>query len=102
MPVTPPFVVDPGPEGQLVELPALQRLCGNDSHSGVGWTYVHGPTLAPDTDAGERERWSDVVLAGYLNRAVARTNPKLPAAAVRRVVEEVVRSASPSVIEDHR
>ncbi|MEJ7891851.1 MAG: type I restriction endonuclease subunit R [Solirubrobacteraceae bacterium] len=96
------FVVDPGPEGQLVELPALQRLCGDDNHAGVGWTYVHGPTLAPDLNPDERKRWGDVVLAGYLRRAVERINPALPAAAVDRVLDEVKRPGSPSPIQDHR
>ena len=97
------FTVDAGPEGQLVELPALQRLCGDGaSQPGVGWTYIHGPTLAPDTGSGERTRWSDLILQGHLHRAVQRINPRLPAAAVQRVIDEVSRTASPSVIEDHR
>lgn len=97
------FTVDPGPEGQLVELAALQRLCGDgEAQTGVGWTYVHGPTFAPDSGSGERERWSDVVLQGYLRRGIQRLNPDLPAAVVRRVVEEVTATASPSVVEDHR
>src|SRR4051794_25187323 len=97
------FTVDSGPEGQLVELPALQRLCGKgDTHSGAGWTYIHGPTLAPDAASGERHRWSDVVLGGHLRRGVQRLNPHLPTPAVQRVIDEVKATASPSVIEDHR
>src|SRR3954463_5574468 len=103
MPVGELFVVDGGPEGQLVELPALQRLCGDGaSHVGVGWTYIHGPTLAPDAGSGERTRWSDVILDGHLRRAVQRINSELPAPAVQRVIDEVKATASPSVIEDHR
>lgn len=97
------FIVAPGPEGQLVELPALQRLCGDgSSHVGAGWTYIHGPTLAPDIGSGERQRWSDVVLEGHLRRGIQRLNPDLPAQAVQRVIDEVKVTASPSVIEDHR
>ena len=102
MPVAELFTVDSGPEGQFVELPALQRLCSDATHAGVGWTYIHGPTLAPDTGSGERERWSDVVLVGHLRRAIQRINPDLPPPAVQRVIEEVKRTSSPSVIEDHR
>jgi hypothetical protein len=40
------FVVESRPEGQLVELPALQALCGEPRRAGAGWTYVHGPELA--------------------------------------------------------
>lgn len=84
-------------EDTLVEQPAIARLC--DLH---GWTHVHGVELAPDAPAGERKLWSDVVLVGRLRRAVARINPQLTSEAVQRVVEIVLTSTSPSVIEDHR
>src|SRR4051812_10065322 len=97
------FIVDSGPEGQLVELPALQRLCGDGgAHSGVGWTYIHGPTLGPEAGSRERIRWSDVILDGHLRRAVQRINAELPAAAVQRVIDEVKATAAPAIIEDHR
>jgi type I restriction enzyme R subunit len=95
------FQIDSGPEATLVELPALQALCATDP-GGRGWTYVHGPDLAPDAPGAERTRWSDVVLIERLRKAVARINPELPAAAVQRTVELVMTSVSPAVIEDHR
>jgi type I restriction enzyme R subunit len=96
------FHLDSGPEATLVELPALKALCGAEGVAGEGWTYVHGPELAPDAQAGERTRWSDVVLIERLRRAVARINPELPAEAVQRAVELTLTSTSPSVVEDHR
>jgi type I restriction enzyme R subunit len=96
------FVVDSGPEGQLVELPALQALCGEPGRAGVGWTYVRGPALAPDAPAAERKLWSDVILVERLRSAVARINPHLPSDAVRRVCDLALTSTSPAVIEDHR
>ena len=99
---TEPFVVDSGPEGQLVELPALEQLCHEPGGPGAGWTYVHGPDLAPDAARGERELWSDVVLVDRFRAAVARINPELPAEAVEWVCDQALTSTSPSVIEDHR
>jgi type I restriction enzyme R subunit len=96
------FVVDSGPEGQLVELPALQALCGEPGRAGVGWTYVHGPGLAPDMRAAERKLWSDVVLLERLRAAVARINPHLPTEAVRWACDLALTSTSPAVVEDHR
>ena len=96
------FVVDPGAEGQLVELPALQCLCGEPGRAGVGWSYVNGPELAPDAQAAERKLWSDVVLVQRLRSAVARINPHLPPDAVQRVCDLALTSTSPAVIEDHR
>ena len=90
------FAVDPGPEGTLVELPALTAL------TNAGWTYVHGPALAPDAPAQERGLWSDVVLCERLRRAVARINPQLPPEAVQRATELAMTSTSPAVVQDHR
>src|SRR6266545_3307402 len=96
------FVVDSRPEGQLVELPALQALCGEPGRAGAGWTYVHGPELAPDAPAAERKLWSDMVLVERLWSAVGRINPQLPPEAVQRVCGLALTSTSPAVIEDHR
>ena len=90
------FAVDSGPEGTLVELPALAALCK------AGWTYIHGPDVAPDAPAQERRVWSDVVLIDRLRRAVARINPQLPPEAVQRAVELAMTSTSPAVVQDHR
>jgi type I restriction enzyme, R subunit len=97
-----PFVVESRPEGQLVELPALQALCGEPGRAGAGWTYVHGPELAPDAPTAERKLWSDVVLVDRLRAAVGRINPHLPPDAVQRACDLTLTSTSPAVIEDHR
>jgi type I restriction enzyme R subunit len=97
-----PFVVDSRPEGQLVELPALQALCGEPGRAGVGWTYVHGPELAPDAPAAERRLWSDVVLVDRFRAAVGRINPHLPPDAVQRACDLALTSTSPAVTQDHR
>ena len=83
-------------EDALVERPALDWL------RQAGWVHVHGAELAPDTPAGEREIWSDVVLIGRLRHAVARINPQLPPDAVQRVCEVAINGTSPALIEDHR
>jgi type I restriction enzyme R subunit len=102
MPANEVFRLDLGPEATLVERPVLTRLCGLPGAAGLGWSYVHGPELAPDAPGRERGSWSDVVLGDRLRRAVARINPQLPAEAVTRVCDLALTSASPSVIEDHR
>jgi type I restriction enzyme, R subunit len=97
-----PLVVDPGPEGQLVELPALKALCGEPGSPGAGWTCLAGPDLAPDAPGTERKLWSDVVLPDRLHASVERINPHLPPDAVQRVCELALTSTSPLPIEDHR
>ena len=48
----------------------------------LGWHIAHGPDIAPETRAGERASYGDVVLAPRLRDALARLNPELPAEAL--------------------
>lgn len=82
-------------EDVLAEQPALQWL------GELGWEVEHGPDLGPGGAAPERESWRDVVLVDRLRSAVAGLNPELPDDAVEYVVQQVLTSASPNVIEDH-
>ena len=86
----------PASEDALVEQPALEWL------RDVGWTLVHGADLAADAPGAERKIWSDVVLIGRLQEAVARINPELPADVVQRVCELAMTGTSPALIEDHK
>jgi type I restriction enzyme R subunit len=47
-----------------------------------GWSYVPGPTLAPDGEAPERASWDDVLLRERLREALTRLNPDAPPEAV--------------------
>ena len=96
------FRLDQGPEGMLVELPALTMLCGASGSPRLGWGYVHGPELAPDAPSGERRLDSDVVLVERLRSAVSRINPQLPPDAVQLAIDRTLTSTSPVLVEDHR
>ena len=50
--------------------------------SDLGWTVVHGPDIAPDTPATERNTYDQVVLKRRLRNALAALNPALPAPAL--------------------
>jgi len=67
----------------------------------LGWTYVHGPDIAPDGPSPEREHWSDVVLRDRLRAKTADLNPELPVEAVDQVVTAVVQTEADQVIRDH-
>ena len=68
----------------------------------LGWEYAHGPTLAPDGKSPEREDYGQVVLVGRLQNALERINPSIPAEAIEEAVRQVLRPASPSLIENNR
>ena len=50
--------------------------------SALGWQVAHGPNIAPDKPAAERNDFGQVVLEQRLRDALARLNPELPAAAL--------------------
>src|SRR5689334_22759036 len=62
---------------------------------------LHGPDIAPEEPASERQTYGDVLLVGRLQSAIERINPQLPADAVEEVVRKVLRSETPSLIENN-
>jgi type I restriction enzyme R subunit len=82
-------------EDAYAEQPTLEWLAE------LGWETEHGPDLGPDGATPERETWRDVVLIGRLRSAVAGLNPELPEDAVQYVVQQVLTTTSPTVINDH-
>ena len=67
----------------------------------LGWTYVHGPLLAPDGDAPERATYATVILEGRFRAALRRINDHLPANAIEEVAGKVLRLDSPSLHENN-
>jgi type I restriction enzyme, R subunit len=67
----------------------------------LGWTYIHGPTLAPDGSAPERATYRDVILGDRFRRALRRINDHLPADAIDEVARRVLRLDSPSLEENN-
>jgi type I restriction enzyme R subunit len=82
-------------EDVYAEQPTLQWL------DELGWEVEHGPDFGPGGASPERDTWRDVVLIGRLRSAVAGLNPELPEDAVEYVVQQVLTTTSPNVIEDH-
>lgn len=65
----------------------------------LGYRYVYGPSIAPDGEAPARQSYGEVILAEHLRQAVQRLNPAVPAAAQAQAVREVLRLASPDLID---
>jgi type I restriction enzyme R subunit len=82
-------------EDTYAEQPALEWL------RGIGWEYVHGPSIAPDALAQERATWDEVILVGRLRSALVNLNPDVPRSAIELVVDAVRSTDSPAPILDH-
>ncbi|NCN11309.1 MAG: type I restriction endonuclease subunit R [Leptospira sp.] len=63
-----------------------------------GYRYVYAPSIAPDSESPERERFEDVILLERLRSSVARLNPDIPSHAQEDAVKQVLRIASPDLL----
>ena len=68
----------------------------------AGWSYRHGPDIAPDSDAPARDDWRQVVLRGELAAALAQLNPGVPAAALDEAALLAIRPEEPSLLQANR
>jgi type I restriction enzyme R subunit len=79
-----------------VEEAALELL------SGLGYTIVHGPDIAPGELLAERAEYSDVLLLGRLRQALAHINPKIPPEAIQEAIRKLSSVAGPNLAESNR
>lgn len=68
----------------------------------IGYATIAGPDIGPDGAAPERENYSEVVLAGRLRQAIARLNPRIPTDIQDEVSRRLLRTETPSLIEENR
>ena len=68
----------------------------------LGYTILHGPEIAPGELLAERTDYSEVVLVGRLQQALARINPKVPAEAIEEAVRKILSTQAPNLEESNR
>jgi type I restriction enzyme R subunit len=57
----------------------------------LGYTYLHAPDIAPDSDTPERSRYDDVFLTPRLEQALHRINPSIAPDVLQTALKEVQR-----------
>ncbi|MBN8783023.1 MAG: type I restriction endonuclease subunit R [Terrimonas ferruginea] len=78
-----------------IERLAIERL------EALGYEYIYGPDIAPDSETPERSSFEQVLLLDRLQEAVRRINPTLPADAQQEAIREIQRIASPELIANN-
>ena len=68
----------------------------------LGYAVGHGPHIAPDEPAAERESFGEVVLVGRLRAAIWRLNPSIPEEARDEALRKVLRVGTPSLTQTNR
>ena len=86
----------------------MERITENDIETyaielleKLGYQYIYGPDIAPDSETPERERFEDVLLLERLRSAVARINPSIPADVREEAIKQVQRLNSPELIANN-
>jgi type I restriction enzyme R subunit len=68
----------------------------------TGWQVAHGPDIAPDMPAAERDDYGQVVLTQRLRDALVRLNPDLPAEGLEDAFRKLTRSEGADLIHRNR
>ena len=73
-----------------------------DWFASLGWQSTFGPDISPDGSACERADYGQVVLLDRLQTALSNSNPNIPPDAIADAVRKIIRTESPSLIENNR
>lgn len=68
----------------------------------LDYVVLSGPDIAHDGPTPERTSYSEVVLPERLRHALGHLNPEIPDAALEEAMKKVLRTESPSVVENNR
>lgn len=68
----------------------------------AGWQWVHGPDIAPDSDAPERADYRQVILHDRLLAALVRINPQIPVGALDQALHTVQTISEPQTVLRNR
>jgi type I restriction enzyme, R subunit len=67
----------------------------------LGYVYLHGPSIAPDSESPERSAYADVLLFERLTQAARRINHRLPKDVVDAALKDVQRIHSPDLLANN-
>ncbi|WP_349370536.1 type I restriction endonuclease subunit R [Salinarimonas sp.] len=79
----------------------IERLC-LERFAALGYHCARDSEIGPDGKAPAREAYSDVILAGRLDEAIARLNPHMPEEARADALKAVLAQVSPALVEENR
>lgn len=78
-----------------IETLAIERL------KILGYQYIHGTDIAPDSTSPERESFADVLLIERLRSAVKRINPTIVQPALDEAIKTIQRISSPELLANN-
>lgn len=79
----------------LVEEYTIQLL------TGLGYSYLYGPDIAPDSNTPKRSSFSEVLLVDRVKASIKRLNPSLPLSTHESAFKEIQRLNSSELITNN-
>lgn len=67
----------------------------------IGFQYIHGVDISPDSNYPERTAYDDIILKQRLLKAITKLNPDIPTHACTQALNEVVRIGSPDLLNNN-
>lgn len=67
----------------------------------LGYEYIYGPDIAPDSERPQRVSFEEVILHGRLLKAVRRINSSIPHDAQEEAIKTVARIVSPDQLANN-
>ena len=78
-----------------IETLAIEQL------QALGFDYIYGPDIAPDSANPERASFADILLLNRLRNTIARINPTLSAATLDEAIKTTQRISSPELLANN-
>ncbi len=73
-----------------------------DWFTGLGYTYIYGKSIEPESVSPERDNFSQVILSARLPGVLKRLNPSIPADAIEDAFRKLTRLPANSLITSNR
>lgn len=67
----------------------------------LGWSYIHGLSIAPGSEQAERENYEQIILVERLRKAVSILNPDIPKEAQEQAIQKILRIYSPELLHNN-
>ena len=68
----------------------------------IGYEFVHGPDIAPDSKSPERDDFRKVILEDRLRSALQRLNPEVPSKSIDAAVLQITNPNIPGLVTSNR
>lgn len=68
----------------------------------LGYDYVFGAEIAPDSLNPERETWDEVILKQRLKRSLEKINPNIPEEAIEEAIKQISRFRGKTFLENNQ